>query len=206
MADAGAVGRLHVGGLVEQYYVAELYLLDDQILDIVLLQVLLHQTFSSGKLIAQPHGVHYGDYAVQTGNGAVPLESWIHAGHGADGTGNRVRLADTAGLDDDVVKPLHSYQLCDLIHQVGLQGTAYTTILQGYQAVVLSAYYPASLDKVRVYVHFSDIVYYNCKPDTFLIGENPVHQCCLPAAQISGKEQHRDFLSVHILYFMRSQN
>ena len=156
--------------LVEQDYVAELYLLENQVLDILLVQVLPHEAVSAGELVLKPESVHYGHYAVQAGEDAAVLQPRVHPGHGADGPGYRLRLADTAGLYDYVVEAPHLYQLRNLVHQVRLEGTADAAVLQGYQAVVLSADHPAALYQVRVYVHFSDIVHDDGEPDALLIG------------------------------------
>ena len=198
-ADTRPLFRSHLRCLVEQNDVAELYLLEDKVFDIILVQIFLHKTVSAGKFVLKPEGVHYSNHTVQTWHGTVILQSGIHSGHSAYRTGNRLRLADPAGFYDDVVEAVHPYQLGNLVHQVCLQSTADTAVLKSNQTVVLSAYDPTFLNKSGIYVDFSDIVYDDGKPYTFPVGKDPVHQRCFPAAQISGKEQHRNFLSIHIL-------
>ena len=66
--NAAHLGQLlpgHLGGLVQQDGVAELYLLDDQVLDVLLVDVLAQQVVAALELVAHTQGVDDGDDAVE---------------------------------------------------------------------------------------------------------------------------------------------
>ena len=111
---------------------------------------------------------------------------------GADGLGDRGRLADAAGLDDDVVELPHRGDFGQLCHEVHLQGAADAPVLQGHEAVVRLADDAALLDEVRVDVHFADVIDDDGELDTFLVGKDPVQERGLAAPEISGDKEHRD--------------
>ena len=186
----------YLGGFVQQDDVAELNLLDNQILYVVLVQILIHQAASAGELVLHSEGVHHGYDAVKQGY-AVLGDFGGHGGDGADGLCDGSGLADTAGLDDDIVKALHGDDVMQLLYQVHLQGAADAAVLQGYEAVVGLVDDAAFLDKVGVDVHFADVVDDYGKAYAFLVGENAVQQCGLTAAQISCEQQYGDVILIH---------
>ena len=117
--------------------------------------------------------------------------------HGADGLRNRCRLADAAGLDDDIVELPGRQQVGQLGDQVHLQGTADTAVLQGDQAVILLADDAAFLDQVRVDVDFAYVIDEDGETDAFAVGKDPVQKGGLSAAEIAGQQQDRDLHIVH---------
>ena len=123
-----------------------------------------------------------------------------HRGDGTDGLGNGAGFADTAGLDDDVVEALHLKQVFYLLDKVHLQCAADATVLEGYQGVVLLVDDTAFLDEVGVDVDFADIVDDDGKLDATLIGQNPVQQRGLTAAQIACQQQYGYFFHRHIVF------
>ena len=65
-ADASQLLGAHLGGLVQQHDVAELYLLDDQVLNVLLVDVGTRQAEAAAELVAHAQGVDHGDNAVET--------------------------------------------------------------------------------------------------------------------------------------------
>ena len=118
----------HFRGFVKQDDIAEFYLLDYQVLDIFLIYVLACQIVSAGKFALHPQCVNYRDYAVQAAY-AMFCVSLSESRYHTDGLGYRIRLADSAGLDDDVVEPFHAHQFVDLFNEIGLQCAADASVL-----------------------------------------------------------------------------
>ena len=116
-----------------------------------------------------------------------------------DGLGYRIRLADSAGLDDDVVEPFHAHQFIDLLDEIGLQGAADASVLQGHQTVVLFADDPSFLDEVRIDIHFSDIIDDDGEFNSFPVCKYMVYQGGLSAAEITCQQQDRYFFFDHCL-------
>ena len=184
--------RFHLGRLVQQDDVAELDLLDDQILDVLFADVRLGQALAIAKLVLHAQGVHHGDDAVKPRQAIDPILRF-HRRDGADGLGDGCRFTDARCLDDDVVKLLHLHQVGELLHQIHLQGAADAAVLQGHKRVVLLVHDAALLDKVGIDVHFSEVVHDDREAYALLILQNAVEQGRFSAAQISGEQQHRCF-------------
>ena len=179
----------HLAGLVEQHNVAELYLLDDQVLDVLLLDVLLGERQAALELILHAQGVDDGDDAVEHGV-AVDGDLGGHARYGADGLCDGCGLADAAGLNDDVVEAVHAYDVLQLLHEVHLQRAAYTSVLQRHQRVVLLVDHASLLYEVGVDVDLSDVIDDDGKLDASFVTQYSVQQCCLAAAQVSCQQQY----------------
>ena len=84
--------------------------------------------------------------------------------------------------------------LVQLLHKVHLEGAAYATVLQGYQAVIVHTYHTSLLDEAGVYVHLTYIIYYYRKLNAFAVAQDTVEQRCLTAAQVTGEQQDRSFI------------
>ena len=92
-----------LAGLVEQDRIAKFYLLDHEAFEVVLLDVLLLQVASPGKLVAQAERIHYRYHTIEFGH-AFLRQVGVDLRVGADGLCDGSRLADAAGLDDDIVE------------------------------------------------------------------------------------------------------
>ena len=88
-------------GLVQDERRAELDLLDEQALDVVLVDVLLKQVAPAVELVVHTRAVHYGDDVVQVER-RVPVVFRLVAEVGDD-IRDRDGLADARRLDEDVV-------------------------------------------------------------------------------------------------------
>ena len=200
---------LHIVGFVQQDDVAELYLLDDEVLDVLLVDILCREVCAAVEFVLQAEGIHYGDDAVEVGH-TVLRHLGSHAGHRADGLCDGFGLADTAGLNDDVVELLHGNDVVQLLYQIHLEGAADATVLQGDEAVVLSAHDAAFLDEVGVNVHFANIVDDNGETNAAAVGEDAIQEGGFAAAQITREQQNGNVVFSHgvccFVMFMQSYN
>ena len=119
LADAAQFMGLHVGGLIEQYDVAEFYLLDHEVLDVVLFQVLLQQVVSASEFVLQPQGIHHGHDAVEP-RISLCRHLGSHLRNGADGLCDGCRFADAASLYHDIVEAVERDDVLQLLHEVHL--------------------------------------------------------------------------------------
>ena len=84
--------------------------------------------------------------------------------------------------------------VAQLLHEVHLQRTANAAVLQRDQTLVLLPHYSALFNQVGIDVHLADVVHDDGKPNTALIGENPIQQRRFSAAQITREQQNGNFL------------
>ena len=166
LTDTSHLVGTHFSGFVQQYDVAELNLLDDQVLNVLLVNVGTCQVQSAAELILHAQGIDHGDDAVQSW---LALHVRSHCGNAADGLCYGTGLADTAGFNDDVVEALHLDDVLQLLHEVHLQRTADATVLQGYQTVVLLVDDASGLYQVGIDVHLANVVDNNGKLDAALV-------------------------------------
>ena len=176
--------RLHIRHLVKQNHIAELNLLNDKVFDIFFLKILPLEILSAAELVHHSESIHDSDDAVKSRRSELRINP-ADSLHRRDCLGDRLRLTDTAGLDDDVVELVHLHNLDYLLHEVGLQSTADAPVLESDQTVVLLAHHSALLNKGCVNVYFTYIVHDDCEPYPFLILENTVHKSCLSTSEIS---------------------
>ena len=179
-------------GLVEQDGVAELYLLDDEVGDVVLGYSLACKVQTASELVLQAECIHHGADAVQGGDvrdGAcvegVEVQGLLVC---TDGLCYGGRFADAGGLDDNVVEAFGLHQVAELQDEVHLQRAADAPVLQGHQRVVLLVNDSALLYEVGIDVHLADVVYDDGKAYTSFIIKYAVQQGCLATAQITGYE------------------
>ena len=171
----------HLRCLVEQDDVAELYLLYDQVLNVLVVDVLPEQAAATAKLVAHAQCVDHGDDAVELQHavGGVLLSQ---VGNVDNGLRNRSWLADAAGLDDDIVKAAHGHDVLQLLHQVHLQRAADAAVLQCHQRIVALAHDAALLDELSVDVHLANVVHDDGKLHALLVLQYAVQQGGLSAA------------------------
>ena len=82
-----------------------------------------------------------------------------------------------------------------LIDEVGLQSTTYTTILQCNKRVVLLTNHSALLNERCINIYLSYIVDYNRKANAVLVSQNTVEECRLAAAEVACQQQNRCFIN-----------
>ena len=179
------------GGLVEQDDVAELDLLDHQVLDVLFVYVLPLQGLAAIEFVLHPQGVHDRHDAVQRRDGRAGIGRAGQLFVGVDRLGDRGRLADAAGLDRDVVEAVHPGDLLELGHEVHLERTADAAVLQGHEAVVGLAHDAALLDQVGVDVDLAEVIDDHGELDAAAVGEDPVQERGLAASEIAGEQQDR---------------
>ena len=186
--------------LVQQNHVAELNLLDNQILNILLIDVLAQQIVTVLELITHTKGINHRNDAVEL---YVAILDVLRSQrrNAANSLGDRRRFADTAGLNDDIVEAVHTGNVAQLLHQVHLQGATDATVLQSNQRIVLLTYYSTLLYQVGIDVHLADIIDYHSKLNTLLILQDAIQQCSLTTAQITRQKQYGNILDwFHFLY------
>ena len=188
----------HLTCLIEQHDVAELYLLNHQILYVFLFDVLLQEIQSACKLIFHAQGIYHGDDAVESWK-AVGRILWHELRDGADGLCDGGRFADAAGLYHDVVEALHAHDVMQLLHEIHLQSAADAAVLQSHEAVVFLPHYTTFLYEIGIYIYFTYIIDYHGELDAAFIGQNSVEQCGFSTAQIACEQKYRR-LHFH-LYF-----
>ena len=152
--------------LVQEYYIAELYLLYDQILDVFIIYILACQAVSAGEFALHAERIDHCHYAVEPAD-AVFAVCLAESRYGTYRLGDRFRLAYAAGLDDNIVEPLHLHQLEDLLHEVRFQSAAYASVLQCHETVVLASHDTAFLDELGIDVDFSYVIDNYGKPYSF---------------------------------------
>ena len=195
--------RTDFRSFVQQNDVTEFCLLDNQILDIFLSDVRAGKVIAAGKFILQTQGIHDSYDAVETADAVFGI-SPSQSGNGTDCIGNRFRLTDTAGFDDDIVETLLLHEFQNLLDQVSLQRTADTAVLQGDETFVFFAYDAPFLNQVGINVYFTDIVDNNRKADSLLVGKDMVYQSCFSTAQITGQEQYGYFFCIHCSWIINA--
>ena len=158
----------HLGSLIEQYDVAELDLLNYEVLYVFLVDVLLHQIEAASKLVAHTEGIHHGDDTVEAWNPLL-CHLWSHLWNRANGLRYWSRFADAAGLDDDIVEAVEGDDVLQLLYEVHLQRTTDTAVLKGHERVVLLVHDAALLDQTGIDVHLADVVHDDGKLDAALV-------------------------------------
>ena len=160
--------RTHLRRLVKKNDVTELYLLDDEALQVLLTYLVTHERISALELVAHTQRIHHGHYAVESRD-AVLYELHAHGRDAADGLGDRLRLANAARLYYYIVELTLGYYVADLLDQVHLKGAADASVLKRDQTVVFLSHYSALLDERGVYVNFTYVVNYYGELYPFLI-------------------------------------
>ena len=197
LPDKLQVGFAYLGLFVQQHYVAELDLLYEQVLYVVLIQTLSGETGTVLELIPHPEGVHDCADAVQDGNASL-AEFRTHAWDGAYCLCDRSRFANAAGFYDYVVEALHKGDLAQLVHEVHLQRAADAAVLECDETVVLLADNSSLLNELRVNVDLTYVIDYHCETYSFAIVEDTVEQSSLAASKIARQQQNRYFIELHI--------
>ena len=192
LLHASEVGFADFRDFVQNHDVAELYLLYQQVLYVVLFEIAQRQVFPAVEFALHAQGVDDGGDAVHFRYGAaVPV---AEARNGADGLGYGGGFADSAGFNHDVVELSVSGEFVELLHEIHLQGAADASVLQGHETVVLLANDSAFLDQGGVHVDFAEVVDYHGELDSLSVGEYAVQQSGLSAAEITGQQQDRNIL------------
>ena len=182
--DALELLRLHLCSLVQQHDIAELNLLNHKVLDVLIVDVGSQQVVARTEFVLHAQGVNHCHDTVEH-RVAVLHVFLTQLRDGADGLGDRGRLADAARLNHDIVELLHLDDVAELLHQVHFQRAADAPVLKGHQTVVLATHDAAFLYQVGVYVHLADVVHDHGEFNSSTVRQDTVQQRRLTAAQIS---------------------
>ena len=197
LTDTAELIGCHLGGFVQEDEVAELDLLNDEVLDVVLVQIGTQEVLAAAELVAHTEGIDDGGYAIDDGDAVADVFE-AHRGDGADGLRDGSGFADAAGLDDDVVETLLTGDVAELFDEIHLQRAADAPVLKGYEVVVLLGHYPTLLNEVGIDVDFADVVDDDGETDAATVVEDTVQECGLAAAEVTGQEQYGNGLRGHI--------
>ena len=178
------LGR-HAIALVERKRGAELDLLDEQALDIVLLDVVGEKRVAAVELVIHAGTVHHGHDVVQVERSGAALGL---VADGRDGVGNGNGLADARGLDDDVVKVAGLGDGRELLRKVGGERAADAAVAHGNEAV--GGGEAAVLDEARVNVNLADVVHNDGSADALVVGEDVVEERGLARPQVPGEHDY----------------
>ena len=159
---------LYLSSLVEQDDVAELYLLNHERSQVFLVNMVFHQVVAPSKLIFHAQSIYHSHNTIKSQHTIFNILR-TECRDRADGLYDRCRLADATCLNDDIVESLHIDNLSELFHEVHLQRTADTSILQGHERVVFLTDYAPLFDKSSIDVYLTDIIDDNSKLNTFFI-------------------------------------
>ena len=177
-------------GLVEEDDVAELDLLDDEILKIFLTPLGRLKGFAAAEFVAKAKGIGDGKNRVEVIGFAVsPLH--VFAFHIGDGLGDRDRLADAASLDQDVVVFLGRNQIVDLVNEIRFQGAADAAIGKRDEAIVTRRDDASFFYEIGVDVDLADVIDDDRHMVAFRVFEDMVDQRGFAAAKISSDQCNR---------------
>ena len=173
LADMREFVFAHLRGFVEEDHVAELNLLNDEVLDIVLFEMFFLEAVACSELIPHAEGIHDGGDAVHDGHAVLGIGR-RDGRIGADGLRDRRGLTDAAGFDDDIVKLLRRSDVVQLLDEVGAERAADAAVLQRYERVILLGDDAALLDERSVNVYLAQVVYDDGEPDSLTVLQNAV--------------------------------
>lgn len=171
----------HLRCFVQQDGVTKLYLLNDEVLNVLLINIFLCESIAALKLVAHAKGVNNRHDTVETRH-AVFYILRTERRERADGLCYRCRLTDAARLDNDIIETFHGNDIVKLLHKIHLQCAADTSVLQSHKAIVLLVHDATLLNEVCIDINLSYVVHNDGKLNAFLVCENAVEQCCLAAA------------------------
>ena len=171
----------HLRCFVQQDGVTKLYLLNDEVLNVLIINIFLCESIAALKLVAHAKGVNNRHDTVETRH-AVFYILRTERRERADGLCYRCRLTDAARLDNDIIETFHGNDIVKLLHKIHLQCAADTSVLQSHKAIVLLVHDATLLNEVCIDINLSYVVHNDGKLNAFLVCENAVEQCCLAAA------------------------
>ena len=171
----------HLRCFVQQDGVTKLYLLYDEVLNVLLINIFLCESIAALKLVAHAKGVNNRHDTVETRHAVFYILRTEHRER-ADGLCYRCRLTDAARLDYDIIETFHGNDIVKLLHKIHLQCAADTSVLQSHKAIVLLVHDATLLNEVCIDINLSYVVHNDGKLNAFLVCENAVEQCCLAAA------------------------
>ena len=201
LAETAALLIGHFRTLIEQDKIAEFYLFDKKVLDILLLKVFAGERIATLEFALHAESVYYGHDAIETRSHIRPRASLSHLTHGADSLGDWSRFADTARLDHYIIETPRLHDIVKLTDKVVLECAADATVLQSHQVagIVLTHDAPFLYERC-IDIHLAYIVYDYGETYSLAIIEDMIQKCGLAAAEISCKQQHRSLFKCHVLF------
>ena len=188
---------LNHGSLVEQHDVAEFYLLDNQALEVVLIEIAQGQGVAAIELALHTERIHHRHDGIEYRVIVAAVVVGTQGRNRADGLGDGGGFTYAAGLYDDVVEAVLPGNLVQLLDKVHLESAADAAVLQGHERVILLAHDASLLYQGCVDVHRAQVVDDHGELDAFGVGENAVNEGCLTAAEVARQQQDGSCFCVH---------
>ncbi len=117
LPDASQVARTDLCSLVEQDEVTKLDLLDDQVFQVILSDIRTLQRLAIVKLLLKPEGIDDRHDAIERGPCFLD-KSGYYIRDGTDGLGDRGRLTDAAGFDDNIIETAGIGDVAELLDEI----------------------------------------------------------------------------------------
>ena len=178
-------------GLVEDDRGAELDLLDDETLDVILVDVVGEKVLAAVELVPHAGAVDHGDDVVEVERGVSIVLGLVAVGR--DGVGDGDGLADARGLDDDVVEVAGVSDVLELLCEVACERAADAAV--GERDEVVSLREAAVLDEAGVDVDLADVVDDDGCADSLVVAEDVVQERGLAGAEVTGEQDDLALLS-----------
>ena len=178
-------------GLVEDDRGAELDLLDDETLDVILVDVVGEKVLAAVELVPHAGAVDHGDDVVEVERGVAVVLGLVAVGR--DGVGDGDGLADARGLDDDVVEVAGVSDVLELLCEVACERAADAAVGEWDEVVGLRE--AAVLDEAGVDVDLADVVDDDGRADSLVVAEDVVQERGLAGAEVTGEQDDLALLS-----------
>lgn len=202
-ADDGAhtlsLLRCHLGDLVKQHHIAELYLLYHEALYIVLSRFAPDKPLATGELALHAQRINDRNDAVKHRNGTLVILR-KHGAYGRYGLRDRSRIAYAARLNHYVVETPGRGKLRKLFNKICLERAADAPVLERHKVAgtVRRTDHSPFLYECGIYVDLADVIHYYGESYAATVGKDAVEQRCLSTPEIAGKQQYRYFICNHI--------
>ena len=172
--------------LVEHHGGAELDLLDEQGLEVILVDVVRQQVTAAVELVPHACAVNHGDDVVEVERGGRAVFGLV--AELRDGVGDGDGLADAGGLDDDVVEVAALGNLGELAGEVIGERAAQAAVGHGDELAV-DLREAALGDEARIDVDLADVVHEHGGTNALVVAEDVVQKRGLAGAEVAGEQR-----------------
>ncbi|MNC41682.1 hypothetical protein D3C75_904570 [compost metagenome] len=120
-------------------------------------------------------GIDYCNHGVEPGQrGKIDIQLRIGIG---ERLGDRYRLADAGGLDQNIIEPPVCRQSMDLTQQVITQGAANAAIRHFNQLLLCPGKRVAGFHQARIHIHLAHVINNHGHLQAVAVVQNVVEQC-----------------------------
>ena len=172
--------------LVKHQRGAELDLLYEERLQVLLVYVFRKEVLPAAKLVEHARAVDDGNYVVELN---IKATHSLLLAEVVDGKGDGNGLADAGCLDDYVVEVPRLGDLGKLPREVVGKRAAYAAVGKRHERFVHLAHHAVLLYERGIYVYLANVVYDHGRSDALVVAKDVVEQRGLAGAQVSGNER-----------------